>query len=92
MADLLDRAGHAGALPAKIREAVGTHPAAVLVGVGCASFVGGWITGSRLGRAVIAAAVPLLLQRVIESEIEPRVRAYFKDLLHDPELVHAGEA
>jgi hypothetical protein len=60
-----------------------THPEALLVAVGGASFVAGALLGSRLGRILLSAAIPLGLQHLVESEVGPRIRSYVKDLLHD---------
>src|SRR5580658_1333589 len=60
-------------LPRRLRRDMETHPEAVLATVGGASFLVGAIFGSRLGRVVLASAIPLGLQYLIESEVGPRL-------------------
>jgi hypothetical protein len=60
-------------LPQRLRLAVETHPEVALIAVGGVSFLAGVLLDSRLGRAVLSVAVPFGLQRLVESEIAPRI-------------------
>jgi hypothetical protein len=60
-------------LPQKLRRAVETHPEVALIAVGGVSFLAGVLLDSRLGRAVLSVAVPFGLQRLVESELAPRL-------------------
>lgn len=68
-------------LPRKLQREMEADPSAVLATVGCASFIAGTILGSRLGRALLAAALPLGIQRLVGSELGPRMWAYVEGLL-----------
>jgi hypothetical protein len=68
-------------LPRRLHRDFEKHPEASLAVVGGASFLAGVILGSRLGRAVLSAAIPFGLQYLLESEHGPRLRAYAEDLL-----------
>jgi hypothetical protein len=68
----------------RVQRDMDTHPEALLLAVGGASFVAGAVLGSRLGRILLSAAIPLGLQHLVESEVGPRLRSYVKELLQDP--------
>ncbi len=70
-------------LGSRVQRDMETHPEALLVAVGGASFVAGAVLGSRLGRILLSAAIPLGLQHLVESEVGPRLRSYVRELLHD---------
>jgi hypothetical protein len=63
-----------------MREAMTARPGAVLLAVGGASFLAGAIVGSRLGRAILHAAIPVGLQYLVETELGPRLRTVLADL------------
>ena len=60
-------------LPGRLRRAVETNPEVALIVVGGVSFVAGVLLDSRLGRAVLTVAVPFGLQRLVETELAPRL-------------------
>jgi hypothetical protein len=66
----------------RIQRDMGTHPEALLVAVGGASFLAGAILGSRLGRIILSAAIPFGLQHLVETELGPRLRTYVQELMH----------
>jgi hypothetical protein len=66
----------------RVQRDMETHPEALLIAVGGASFVVGAILGSRLGRLLLSAAIPLVLHHLVEGEVGPRLRGYVQDLLH----------
>lgn len=81
-------------LPQKLRRAVETHPEVALIAVGGVSFLAGILLDSRLGRAVVSAAVPFGLQRLVESEIAPRIWSSALDAIRratDEESVALGD-
>lgn len=65
----------------RLQHDLETHPEALLVAVGGASFLAGAILGSRLGRLILSAAIPFGVQSLVESEVAPRLRSYVQDLL-----------
>src|ERR1700728_172859 len=67
-------------LPKKIQREMSTRPAVVLATVGGAAFLAGAVLGSRLGRAVLSAAIPVGLQHLVETELGPRLWSYMADL------------
>jgi hypothetical protein len=66
-------------LPSRLHRAVETDPAAVLAVVGGASFLAGMVLGTRVGRAVLAAAIPIGLQQLVATKIAPWIRTYVDD-------------
>src|SRR5580658_4195899 len=68
-------------LPQRLRQAVETHPEVALLAVGGVSFLAGVLLDSRLGRAVLAVTVPFGLQRLVESELAPRIWSSALDLI-----------
>jgi hypothetical protein len=68
-----------GGLPRKLHRAVETDPAAALAVVGGASFLAGMVLGTRVGRAVLAAAIPIGLQQLVASQLAPWFRSYVDD-------------
>jgi hypothetical protein len=67
----------------RVQRDMETHPEVLLVAVGGASFLAGAVVGSRLGRILLSAAIPLGLQHLVESELGPRLRSYVRDLMSD---------
>jgi hypothetical protein len=63
-----------------LRHALKTEPGTVLVVVGIASFLGGVLSGSRLARALLAAAVPFGLEHLVHSELGTKLWRSFDDL------------
>jgi hypothetical protein len=56
-------------LPRRLHSNMDVHPVAVLAAVGGASFLAGAVLGSRFGRAVLFAAIPIALERLVASEL-----------------------
>jgi hypothetical protein len=73
------RAGRS--LPRKVKREMALRPEVLLATVGGASFLAGAVLGSRLGRALLAAAIPIGLERLISSEIAPKLVKYAKEML-----------
>jgi hypothetical protein len=72
-------------LSERVQRDMETHPEALLVAVGSASFVAGAVLGSRLGRFVLSVAIPLGIQHLVASEVSPRIRTYVEELLRNDE-------
>jgi hypothetical protein len=68
-------------LPRKVRKEMAIRPEILLVTVGGVSFVAGAVLGSRLGRALLAAAIPIGLERLVSSEVLPKLLKYAKEML-----------
>jgi hypothetical protein len=67
-------------LPRKVQREMAARPVVVLATVGGAAFFAGAVLGSRLGRAVLFAAIPVGLQHLVETELGPRLWTYMADL------------
>jgi hypothetical protein len=72
------RAGRS--LPRKVKREMTLRPEVLLATVGGVSFLAGAVLGSRLGRALLAAAIPIGLERLVSSEIAPKLMKYAKDM------------
>jgi len=70
-------------LPKRLRRDLEQHPEAVLATVGGASFVAGAVLGSRIGRALLAAAIPMGIQHLLETELGPRLKARLEGWLRE---------
>jgi hypothetical protein len=68
-------------LPRKVKREMTLRPEILLVTVGGVSFLAGAVLGSRLGRALLAAAIPIGLERLVSSEVAPKLVKYAKDML-----------
>jgi hypothetical protein len=71
------------ALPRKLRRAASEQPELTLALVGGAMFLAGAVLGSRLGRALLGAAIPIGVERLITGELAPRLLAYAREQLGD---------
>jgi hypothetical protein len=67
-------------LPRKVRQAMTTQPEVVLAAVGGAFFLAGAMLGSRLGRALLSAAIPIGVERLLTGEVGPRLMTYAKEI------------
>jgi hypothetical protein len=74
----------------KVQRELQERPEVVLAAVAGASFIAGAAVGSRLGRLLLAALVPLGLQHVVATRLAPRLAAYVEQLMHDQ--VHVNGA
>jgi hypothetical protein len=68
-------------LPRKLHRNMDAHPVAILAAVGGASFLAGAVLGSRFGRALLLAAIPIALERLVASELAPRLWSYVEGLI-----------
>jgi hypothetical protein len=73
------RAGRS--LPRKVKREMALRPEILLITVGGASFLAGAVLGSRLGRALLAAAIPIGLERLVSSEFAPKLVSFAKGML-----------
>jgi threonine/homoserine efflux transporter RhtA len=62
------------------------HPVAVLAAVSGASFLAGAVLGSRFGRAILLAAIPFALERLVASELAPRLWSYMEGLMREVDM------
>jgi hypothetical protein len=67
-------------LPESIQSQLKAHPAATLATIAGASFALGALAGSRLGRIAVAAAIPLVLKRVLEGDVGQEIAQYARGL------------
>jgi hypothetical protein len=70
-------------LPDKLQRAMKTSPGTVLIAESSASFLAGVVLQSRLGRAALGLAIPFGLERLIESDLAPRLWRSVEDLLRE---------
>jgi hypothetical protein len=68
-------------LPQKVKKEMAIRPEMLLVTVGGVSFLAGAVLGTRLGRALLAAAIPIGLERLVSSEVAPKLLKYAKEML-----------
>jgi hypothetical protein len=68
-------------LPRIVRHELRDRPVLVIASVSGVFFLAGAVLGSRLGRAVVVALIPVGLQSVLKTEIGPRLRAYVRSLV-----------
>jgi hypothetical protein len=69
-----------------------SHPTTVLAVVGGVSFGLGALLGSRLGRLALAAAIPLVVKRLLEGELGQGLAGYAEKLADDAPGSPTGEA
>ena len=67
-------------VPSKLRRRLAEKPEATLAAVAGLSFLAGVTLGSRLARAVVSAAIPIALERLIAGELGPRLMRYATEL------------
>ncbi len=68
----------AGELPAQLENGIKAHPlttAAIVAGV---SFAGGAIFGSRVGRAIVIAATPAIVKRLLDGPLGDDITRYIR--------------
>jgi hypothetical protein len=70
-------------LPRKVKREMAIRPEMLLITVGGLSFLAGAVLGSRLGRALLAAAIPIGVERLVSSEVAPKLLKYAKGMLGD---------
>jgi hypothetical protein len=68
-------------LPHRVKKEMSLRPEMLLATVGGVSFLAGAVLGSRLGRALLAAAIPIALERLVSSEVAPKLVKYAKEML-----------
>jgi hypothetical protein len=69
-----------------------SHPTTVLAVVGGVSFGLGALLGSRLGRLALAAAIPLVVKRLLEGGLGQGLAGYAEKLADDAPGSPTGEA
>ncbi len=65
--------------PVKMRKELHHRPEVMLAAASGLSFVIGATFGSRLGRALLAVAIPIAVERLLRTEVAPRIVEYAKD-------------
>ncbi len=58
-----------GALPGLLKTRAEANPRAALIVVAAGAFVMGGLVGSRLGRLVVEASIPLLISRALDGTL-----------------------
>ncbi len=83
LGDVEDFARKGRALPRKVRRALTAQPEMMFALVGGTFFLAGAVFGSRLGRALLHAALPIAIERLLTGDVGPRLLAYAKDALNE---------
>jgi hypothetical protein len=65
----LQRLRTIGGLPAMLKAKAEENPGAAFVVIGAGAFVLGGLVASRVGRFAIAAAIPVLINRVLDGAL-----------------------
>jgi hypothetical protein len=71
-------------LPGRLEESIRSRPFATTTAIAGVAFVAGTIAGSRLARAVVVAAVPILVQRLLEGPLGDDLVGYVKKVVRTP--------
>lgn len=79
-------------MPRRLDAQMKSHPTTVLAVVGGVSFGLGALLGSRLGRLALAAAIPLVVKRLLEGELGQGLAGYAEKLADDAPGSPTGEA
>ena len=75
-----ERLSALGHLPHVVGTRLKENPAAGIAFVGVASFVLGGLLGSKLGRLAAAAAMPVLVNRILDGRIGGEIVRYVEGL------------
>ena len=76
----------------RLERELNERPAVVLAAVAGASFVAGAAVGSRLGRILLSALIPLGLQQLLVSGIAPRIAAYVGQMMNEGVGANGGRS
>lgn len=79
-------------LPKAVVERLKENPAAGFALVGAASFLLGGLLGSKLGRLALAAALPLVVVRMLEGRIGSEMMRYVEELFAVPDTGRGANA
>jgi hypothetical protein len=65
-------------LPGQVETGLKTHPWATAASIAGVSFVGGMVLGSRVARAILVAAAPAIVHRVLDGPLGDEVLRYIR--------------
>jgi hypothetical protein len=85
----LEALGH---LPQTVGARLKENPAAGFAFVGTVSFLLGGLFGSKLGRLAVAAALPILVNRILAGRIGSEIVQYVEGLVAPPETGRGARA
>jgi hypothetical protein len=68
-------------LPKKLEARLHEHPLATTAAVAGVAFIVGAVTGSRLGRALLLAAAPAIVRRLVDGPMGDDIEAYVRKVL-----------
>jgi len=70
-------------LPRTIGIQLRTHPPETVAAIGAASFALGAVVGSRLGRLVLAVAIPIAVKSALEGEVVRKLEKYAQGFIRN---------
>jgi hypothetical protein len=68
-------------LPKKLEASLHARPLTTTAAVAGVAFLVGAVTGSRLGRAVLLAATPAIVRRLVDGPMGDDIEAYVRKVL-----------
>jgi hypothetical protein len=71
------------ALPRTIGSQLRTHPPETLAAIGAVSFALGAVVGSRLGRLLLAVAIPIAVKSAFEGEVVHKLERYAQGFIRN---------
>jgi hypothetical protein len=71
-------------LPEQVESGFKTHPLTTAAAIAAASFAGGILFGSRVARAVLVAATPVIVQRVLAGPLGDDLARAARRVLDSP--------
>jgi hypothetical protein len=81
-----------GTLPRQLESDLRAHPFATAVTVAGVSFAVGTLLGSRVARAVLVAAIPALVQRLLNGPLGDDLLRYIRGAPGSSAAPHRGTA
>jgi hypothetical protein len=79
-------------LPRAIGIQLRTHPPETVAAIAAGSFVLGAVVGSRLGRLLLAVAVPIAIKSTFEGEVVRAVEKYARQFIRNVESQRQTDA
>jgi hypothetical protein len=71
-------------LPAQLESGLKAHPFATAITLAGFSFLGGMVLGSRVARAVLVAAAPAIVHRLLQGPLGDDLERYIRGAFRPP--------
>jgi hypothetical protein len=75
---------NASDLPGRLEAALRSRPVVTTIAIAGVAFVAGTITGSRVARAFLVAAAPVVAQRLLNGPLGDDLAGYVKSIFRSP--------